>query len=40
MDIKAIDRRLIHFFQRISMPMARFGLFVVFFWFGALKVVN
>lgn len=38
MSIQAIDIRLIHFFRRISVPVARFGLFVVFFWFGALKV--
>ncbi len=40
MSIRNIDIRLIHFFQRVSVPMARFGLFVVFFWFGALKVVG
>jgi uncharacterized membrane protein YkgB len=40
MPFHAIDVRLIHFFRRISMPVARFGLFVVFFWFGLLKVVG
>lgn len=40
MDINTIDSRLIHFFRRISIPAARFGLFVIFFWFGALKVVG
>jgi len=40
MPIKEIDIRLILFFQRVSVPVARFGLFVVFFWFGALKVVG
>lgn len=36
----SLDTRIIHFFRRISMPAARVGLFVVFFWFGALKVVG
>jgi uncharacterized membrane protein YkgB len=40
MNINAIDLRLLHFFRRISVPVARFGLFVVFFWFGALKVAG
>ena len=39
-DIKTVDARLIHFFQRISMPIARISLFVVFFWFGILKVLG
>ena len=36
----SFDLKIIHFFRRISMPVARFGLFVVFFWFGILKVVG
>src|SRR3990167_8689835 len=32
--------KLIYFFRRVSVPFARFGLFVIFFWFGALKVVG
>ncbi len=40
MNVYTIDRSLIHFFRRWSEPMARFGLFVVFFWFGALKVLG
>jgi uncharacterized membrane protein YkgB len=40
MSIKSIDLYLIHFFQRYSIPVARFGLFVVFFWFGILKVLG
>ena len=39
-EIQRVDVRLIHFFRRVSMPMARFGLFVVFFWFGALKLLG
>ncbi len=40
MIIRTIDIELIHFFRRISVPVARFGLFVVFFWFGILKVIG
>jgi uncharacterized membrane protein YkgB len=39
-EIKSIDIKLIHFFRRVSVPLARFGLFVVFFWFGILKVIG
>jgi uncharacterized membrane protein YkgB len=39
-SIPEIDSRLIHFFRKISDPLARMGLFVVFFWFGALKVID
>ncbi len=38
MDIEKIDERLIRFFKRIAEPLARFGLFVIYFWFGLLKV--
>ena len=38
MKIKAIDVVIIRFFRNISEPAARIGLFVVFFWFGILKV--
>lgn len=40
MSIQSIDIRLIHFFRRVAMPVSRFGLFVVFFWFGFLKVIG
>lgn len=40
MNLRNIDLRLIHFFRIYSIPVARFGLFVVFFWFGILKVVG
>lgn len=35
-----VDTKIITFFQRISLPVARFALFVVFFWFGLLKVLG
>jgi uncharacterized membrane protein YkgB len=40
MNIRALDLKLIHFFQKISVPVARIGLFVVFFWFGFLKILG
>ncbi len=40
MSMYSIDVHIIHFFRRVSVPVARFGLFVVFFWFGLLKVVG
>ena len=40
MNIKKIDIALIKFFRRTSIPLARFGLFLIFFWFGLLKVVG
>lgn len=39
-EIRSIDIKLINFFRRVSVPLARFGLFVVFFWFGILKVIG
>lgn len=40
MKIYRIDHELIHFFRKISVPSARVGLFVIFFWFGILKVIG
>ena len=40
MKIKKLDSEIIHFFRRISIPAARIGLFVVFFWFGFLKIIG
>jgi uncharacterized membrane protein YkgB len=34
------DASIINFFQQISIPMARIAIFVVFFWFGILKVIG
>ena len=33
-----MDSALLRFFRKNWIPMARFGIFVVFFWFGILKV--
>ena len=40
MKLRTVDIELIHFFKKISEPIARIGLFVVFFWFGILKVLD
>ena len=40
MSIRTMDRSIIGFFRRISVPTARVGLFIVFFWFGLLKVIG
>ena len=40
MSIQTIDESLIGFFKRIWMPAARISLFVIFFWFGMLKVIG
>ncbi len=40
MSIEKIDSGLINFFRRIFVPSARVGLFIVFFWFGFLKVIG
>lgn len=40
MDVASIDIKLISFFRRISVPIARFGIFLVYFWFGFLKVID
>ena len=40
MPLKKFDTSLIIFFRKISIPVARFSLFVVFFWFGLLKVIG
>ena len=40
MNIAETDQRLITFFRKISVPFARFSLFVIFFWFGTLKLLG
>ncbi len=38
--IRDTDRALISTLRRIDMPFARLALFIVYFWFGALKLAN
>lgn len=40
MDIRHIDHEIIRFFRRISVPLARISLFIIYFWFGILKVIG
>lgn len=40
MLLKILDQRIIHFCRKIFLPFARIGLFVIFFWFGLLKVIG
>jgi uncharacterized membrane protein YkgB len=40
MKLQSLDSHLINFFRKVSVPAARFGLFVIFFWFGLLKVIG
>ncbi len=40
MHIDTIDEKIIHFLRRISIPLSRIALFIVFFWFGILKVLE
>lgn len=40
MSIRTIDIRMIHFFKKIAVPSARIGIFVIFFWFGMLKILG
>lgn len=39
-DYKAVDLQLIAFFKRTFIPVARVSIFLVFFWFGAIKVLG
>lgn len=38
--LEKIDFEIISTLRRVSMPLARFALFVVFFWFGILKIIG
>ena len=39
-DYEALDLRLIAFFRRSFLPVARVAIFIVFFWFGFLKLIG
>ncbi len=38
--IEKFDARFIALLKRLSLPLARVALFVVFFWFGILKIIG
>ncbi len=40
MLLNRIDAKVIRSFRRVSEPIARYGFFIFFFWFGALKVLG
>ncbi len=40
MTIRTIDIHIIHFFRRYAEPMARWAIFIVYGWFGLLKLVG
>lgn len=37
-EIRNLDRNIIHFLRKVTVPFGRGVLFIVFTWFGALKV--
>lgn len=40
LDYIALDLRLIAFFNRTFIPVARASIFIVFFWFGLIKLLG
>lgn len=38
--ITEIDLKLIAFFKRAFLPVARFSIFLIFFWFGLIKLLG
>ncbi len=38
-NLERMDARLIHLMRRLSIPFGRWAIFIVFFWFGLLKVL-
>jgi len=40
LNLKDIDLSIIDFFRRTFVPFARIALFIVFFWFGILKLFD
>lgn len=39
-DYKSLDLKLIEFFRQSFIPVARGAIFVVFFWFGLVKILG
>ncbi len=39
-QLERLDVHIIRFLRRISLPLGRFAIFIVFFWFGFLKVID
>lgn len=39
-ELESLDKSIINALRKISLPAAHIALFIVFFWFGALKVIG
>jgi uncharacterized membrane protein YkgB len=39
-DYLSLDLRVISFFKRIATPMARIAIFIIYFWFGFVKLIG
>lgn len=39
-DYQAVDLQAIAFFRRTFVPVARFSIFLIFFWFGFIKLLG
>lgn len=40
LPLHTLDQRIISFFKTTSIPLARIALFIVFFWFGFIKLLH
>jgi uncharacterized membrane protein YkgB len=40
LDYASLDLKLIAFFRRTFIPFARFSIFLIFFWFGLIKLLG
>lgn len=40
MKLAVLDHDIVHLFRRINLPAARISIFIVFFWFGLLKLLG
>ena len=40
MNLKKLDLKLIAFFKKTYVPIARFSIFLIFFWFGFVKLLG
>lgn len=40
LNYQALDLRLVAFFKRAFIPFARFSVFLIFFWFGLIKLIG
>lgn len=40
MNLRSLDQKVIELSKRAFIPMARFSVFVVYFWFGILKIFD